>query len=108
MACARQPLPYPSQEELWSDLLAHPWLYERSTGRRSSNPPVFRCLRTNAGLWRDSAPEWVCERWHEIDALDVGQKVLWGCQPLDEQCHMRPCGRACRSATACCGRCVEI
>lgn len=46
-------------------------------------------MRTNAGLWRGSAPEWVRERWGEIDALNVGEKarqgaarrvvVLWAC-----------------------------
>lgn len=77
-ACAAQPLPYPSQEELWSDLLRRPWLYERSRGQRSSNPPDFKCVRTNAGLWRGSAPQWVRERWDEIDALNVGVKARQG------------------------------
>ena len=77
-ACAAQPLPYPSQKELWSALLQRPWLFERSRGQRRSNPPDFRCLRTNAGLWQNSAPQWVRERWDEVDALDVGEKARRG------------------------------
>ena len=93
-ACAAQPLPYPSQEELWSDLLRRPWLYERSRGQRSSNPPDFKCVRTNAGLWRGSAPQWVRERWGEIDALNVGEKARQGAVRLVVVLWV--CGQACK------------
>ena len=100
--CAAQPLPYPSQEELWSDLLRRPWLYERSRGQRSSNPPDFKCVRTNAGLWRGSAPEWVRERWGEIDALNVGEKARQGAEGLG----VGPVGlRACVQALIACCTC---
>ncbi|KAK9827260.1 hypothetical protein WJX81_004258 [Elliptochloris bilobata] len=81
---APKPLPYPSQEELWSDLFAHPWLYKRSKGQRAgNNAPDFRCVRSNAGLWRGSAPAWVQERWEEVEALGVGEKpaVIEGTSP---------------------------
>jgi hypothetical protein len=73
-ALLRQPLPYPSQDELWTDLLARPWLFEQPKSV-SSDAPDFRSLVSNAGLWRRSAPEWVQERWADVEALKLGARV---------------------------------
>lgn len=76
-----QPEIKPSLEDLWTKFLANPKSFidlRRKKGMNSKSPD-FKQKESGLGLWRNTAPPWVCERLDngdlEADLNDDGASI---------------------------------